>query len=307
MGFLGDFMGGAAEAGAGVIGNQIKLDQQADQEANLAKIRADLETQKAITVEKTRQQLQLENAPVLAKVENDAKMAAEQSRADKLKQATQGILDKTMSDNAAKFYADGSEHPVDSMADEEKAQFAPTEAQRSAAVKQAGLDTGQLNAHDAATLDQRSDASNNLLLGKMNHDDNLNLMKQMDISNKQALAAIAASGGKGSTDLDKKVEILKKAGKSDADIANFIMERKQPSLEDLANGFLKSDPNLGTKAAMSVEDAFKKATALRSITQSTATPDQPPSASIPSGMKLIGKTPDGRSVYQDASGKKFAQ
>jgi hypothetical protein len=166
MGFLGDFVGGAADAGAGIIGNQIKLDQEQEAKTSLAKVNSDLETARQITVEKTRQQLQLENAPVLAKVENDAKMAAEQSRAGKLKDATQGILDRAVEDNANKAYGNTGDKriTVNDMLDEEKSQFAPTDAQRSMAIRQAGLETGQLSAKDVVADDTRND----IAMGRVN-------------------------------------------------------------------------------------------------------------------------------------------
>jgi len=43
------------------------------------------------------------------------------------------------------------------------------------------------------------------------------------------------------------------------------------------------------------------------IEAASKTPTQPTATQAPSGMKLIGKSPDGKNVYQDASGKKWVQ
>jgi hypothetical protein len=50
MGFFGDFVGGAADAGAGIIGNQIALQQKTAEAQKLAQLNADLELEKAKTI-----------------------------------------------------------------------------------------------------------------------------------------------------------------------------------------------------------------------------------------------------------------
>ena len=57
MSFLGDFVGGAADAGAGIIGNQIALEQRTGEAAKLAQLNSDLEMQKEKTLASFRNQL----------------------------------------------------------------------------------------------------------------------------------------------------------------------------------------------------------------------------------------------------------
>jgi hypothetical protein len=110
------------------------------------------------------------------------------------------------------------------------------------------------------------------------------------------LEAGLAKAGSGNTDFDKKVALLKESGATPTDIANFIMERKQPSMEDLANGFLKSDPNAGTKKAMTPEDAYAKAKTLRALTKSLDS-SAPAPAAAPTGRASASADSDAQAIY----------
>lgn len=117
-----------------------------------------------------------------------------------------------------------------------------------------------------------------------------------DEQNRIMMARVAGAlskvgSGEKNTDFDKKVKLLNEAGASKQDIANFITEKKQPSLEDLANGFMTADPMVGTKKAMQPSGAYEKARTLRALTSTnppapspapTAKPDKTASAPTPS-------------------------
>lgn len=58
MGFFGDFVGGAADAGAGIIANQIRTDQATEAANQRAKVESDLATAREQTIAQTRLDLQ---------------------------------------------------------------------------------------------------------------------------------------------------------------------------------------------------------------------------------------------------------
>lgn len=176
---------------------------------------------------------------------------------------------------------------------------------------QAAINTGDISPEKAAAMGQSVEI-NQLKVEGMNarwEDRNANLLAigqlrqesfdartaaQKEIADAKLAAAVANSGN-GNTDFDKKISLLRASGSTDKEIANFITDRKQPSIEDLANGFLKSDPNAGMKGAMTPEAAYTKAQTLRSLTSGIT----PPSTSSSSADKyVVGKQ------YQDANGNK---
>lgn len=300
MGFLGDFMGGAAEAGAGVIGNQIKLDQEASQRADLAKLQSELDIQKQRTIEQMKIDLGNQDREV---------------QAGKLKTAQQGLLDRAMADNANKAYGNGPDYTLktEDLTDEEKAQFAPTDAQKADALKQAGIDTGQLSVKDAMTDSSRTEMAqtkNDAYLQIQQariEATNAKTQAQYEAAMAKIDAAVSKASASGNTDFDKRIKLMKDAGMSDKEIAQSLVERKQPSVQDLANGFLKSDPQLGTSKAMSVDAAIAKAKELQRLTASEdgSKPDSAaPSASIPSAaVDFLKKNPTQAAAFDAKYGK----
>lgn len=81
-----------------------------------------------------------------------------------------------------------------------------------------------------------------------------------------------AKAGSGNTDFDKKINLLKESGASPSDIAEFITQRKQPSIEDIATGLMKADKMAGSPMAMTPEAAIEKAKKLRSLGASLSEP-----------------------------------
>lgn len=169
------------------------------------------------------------------------------------------------------------------LTDAEKSQFAPTAQDQRDAFVQAAIQTGDIAPSDVlknqaamagvdaklALVDAR------LQIGQLASDAK-NAKTQADYEWRMAkLQETIAKAGNGGTDFDKKIQLLKEGGATPADIAAFITERKQPSLEDLANGFLKADPNLGTAKQITPEQAYAKARALRSLSKDIQTPPTP--------------------------------
>jgi hypothetical protein len=132
---------------------------------------------------------------------------------------------------------------------------------------------------------------------------------QYEIAMAKVETAVARAGA-GNTDFDKKVKLLKDAGATPNEIANFITEKKQPSLEDLASGFLRSDPNAGMKNALTPSAAYEKAKTLRALTatirEDAAPKPESATAGLPKGAKQIG-TSGGKPVYETPDGKRFIQ
>jgi hypothetical protein len=83
--------------------------------------------------------------------------------------------------------------------------------------------------------------------------------------------ALAKVGSKESnTDFDKKVKLLREAGASPQEISNFITEKKQPSVQDLAASFMKADPY-----NMTPEQSVVKARELQKLTAGKDDPAKP--------------------------------
>jgi hypothetical protein len=198
----------------------------------------------------------------------------------------------------------------------------------------AAVQTGEISPKDAASLGQRDAANETRLAIAQLRTEALNAKTQAQLDLGMAkLEAAVAKAGAGNTDFDKKITLLKKGGLNEREIANFILERKQPSLEDLAANFLKADPRAGTSKAMTPEQAMERAKALRSLTRDLgededagappAEPSKPaakPAAKsaaettapksgdtppgLPAGSKKIG-TSGGKDVYQAPDGKRY--
>lgn len=141
---------------------------------------------------------------------------------------------------------------------------------------------------DERRLDQSAEQAGARLDNKLqvqqlrNEAMNARTQAQLDIAQAKLEAAIAKAGN-GGTDFDKKIKLLKESGATDKEIANFITERKQPSVEDLAVRLLTTDPNAGTKKALTEEDAFARAKKIRALTSTfndTPNPATPPASAV---------------------------
>lgn len=146
MGFLGDFVGGAADAGAGIIGNQIKSDAELERQKAIAQMNNDLEIARQQTIQANTLKAQNENAESqrVLKVNN-------------INTAAQPIIDSQIQKNAEDFYKDGDAHPVGEMADEEKARFTPNDSQRNMALAQGSVNAGYTDPAVLAGLSNKSD------------------------------------------------------------------------------------------------------------------------------------------------------
>lgn len=148
----------------------------------------------------------------------------------------------------------------------------------------AALKTGDLSVKDAALLSQKDAADETRLRIAEMRVEALNAKTEAQAEAARAkLEAAIAKAGNGNTDFDKKIKLLKEAGATPKEIANFITERKQPSLEELASGFLKADKF----NEMTPEDAMAKAKALRSLTQTLG--DEAPAGGKPEAQKPAAK------------------
>lgn len=115
-----------------------------------------------------------------------------------------------------------------------------------------------------------------------------------------AIESKIAKAGNGNTDFDKKIKILTDSGATPKELANFIMERKQPSLEDLAANFLKAD----TLGQTTPEQAMEKAKALRSLSNSVNSSENPKEAMKPKlpDMPIDKSALKAGTVYQTPRG-----
>lgn len=161
----------------------------------------------------------------------------------------------------------------------------------------AAMQTGEISPKDVAVLDQRAAANDTkMAIAELRNEA---FRARTDAQMQTALAkmeAAVAKAGSGNTDFDKKIALLREGGATPKDIANFIVERKQPSLEDLATQFLKADPMAGTSKAMTPKQAYEKAKALRDITKSLGGEAEEPEA------KPAAPAPAKRLTFDPATG-----
>lgn len=159
------------------------------------------------------------------------------------------------------------------LTDAEKTQFAPSASQQADARLRAAEQTGDLSPKDAATLaiqgrnmDARLAAMDSRMaiaqLRNQAYSDRTSAEQSWHLAQIEARIEAAGNKGGGNTDFDKKVQLLKDGGATPGMIRDFIMERKQPSLTDIASKLLSSDPNAGFKTAMTPEQAVAKAKGL---------------------------------------------
>jgi len=162
----------------------------------------------------------------------------------------------------------------------------------------AGMKTGDIDVKDVAAMGQRDAANESRLMIAQMRADALNAKTEaQQEAAKAKIEAAIAKAGSGNTDFDKKIALLKAGGLNEREIANFILERKQPSLEDLAANFLKSDTMAGTRKAMTPDQAMEKARQLRSLTRDLDA--DTPSGSPVSAAPAAPATPAARRPLSD--------
>lgn len=313
MSFLDGFLGGAADAGAGIIAQNIKASQQQD----LAKIESDLalERQKAIETLKAEQ-------------------------AEKQRQAKSERIQSQLQKNAdTQFQIPGEAPATDNegkpLTDEAKAAFANGKSLIQSAKQKflddprnrikAGVETGDENAKDLATLinDERrtasSDAANALkerelklketkeeseAKSRANRDKAALDTAQAHLTTAAAALKRAEKSGDAQAINDAKISVTAAFNGVRGELAAMTDTSKGAPRIEIVNGkpvgaeddvkMYKKLKGLLDVTADNMSDKFTKKTA-------------PPAADAPSGMKPIGTTKDGRTVFQDASGKKFVQ
>lgn len=289
-------LGGAGQEAAKFGGRM----QQGAIDADLENLRSENLQNRTIALEKAR--ISMNNQ------EREAGVA-------RVNQAQTGLMNQAKAGKLNQFYGEGSNLRPEDISDEEMAspQAQLSGAETADARTKAAISTGDISPKDAAALGQKDVANETRLTIAQ---------AQLELGMAKLEAAISKAGA-GNTDFDKKIKLLRESGATSREIANFITERKQPSLEDLANGFLKADPRAGTSRAMTPEQAMEMAKALRSLTQTVgeeepakpdaeppkpaAKPEPKPAAvlpSLPAGSKKIG-TSNGKDVYQAPDGKRY--
>lgn len=302
-------LGGAGQEAAKFGGRM----QQGAIDADLENLRSENLQNRTIALEKAR--------IAMGNQEREAGVA-------RVNQAQTGLVNQAQADKLNKFYGEGSNLRPEDISDEE---MASPDAQLSDAETgnlrtKAAISTGDISPKDAATQGQKDAVNETRLTIAQLRTEALNAKTQAQLELGMAkLEAAISKAGAGNTDFDKKIALLKAGGATPRDIADFITNRKQPSIEDLAAGFLNKDPMAGTKKAMTPEAAYAKAKALRSLAKSVVEddPDQPEAApskpaaapkpeqkpaavlpSLPPGSKKIG-TSNGKDVYQAPDGKRY--
>lgn len=325
------FMG--ALSGVGEAGQRYaEANQKLWGEADLEKQRAELALQKGMALEQFKTDLSVNTA--------DSMRTAQTARID---EAAKGLVAQAQAEKyAGAVPADPSTWTDEQQAavDQSKQIDAAQRLRDSRTRDQAAILTGDISPEKAASMHNTADMTESKMTAMLERSkersDSMaevaNIRAEAMNASTQAKYEVAIAkmqtavekAGKGNTDFDKKIALLKEAGSTPAEIAAYITERKQPSLEDLANGFLKADPQAGTKKAMTPDDAYAKAKSLRSLTKildddgnpKGAGPSSAPSAGkpsaataasnpigLPEGSVKIG-TSGGKAVYQLPDGSK---
>jgi hypothetical protein len=264
---------------------------EAAQNVGSTLLKNELDTESKLKVNQQDSDLALQRAKALEDYKLQAANTQREAQAQRIGAAQQGIVNgrlatKYAQSDQAVAAADAGQTDAP-LTDEQRAVIAQSKeedrkrltADRGTYVD-AAIQTGDIAPKDVLASDTRAQVADITAQSRRDVQDARNevAMARVDAMNAKtqaqydaAMAKIEAAvtkAGAGNTDFDKKIKLLKESGASASDIANFITERKQPSLEDLANGFLKADPNAGTKKAMTPEEALSKAKTLRSLTKS---------------------------------------
>lgn len=276
-------LGGAGEQLADIGTRRMQSDLDTQRDIKVAGVKSDLEIGREKTLLLVKNEISVNSAnqqrdAQVGRIDAAAGTIADKAGADKRSIIQGGIADK-----------DSWTPEMQAAVDQSLAQDRGKAVTDPKVRTQAAIQTGDISPEKAATL------TNNEELGQAKLENALKLSDMKTASQERIadlraetmnartdaqyqigmakMEAALAKAGSGNTDFDKKIRLLKESGASDKELANFITDRKQPSMEDLANGFLKADPNLGTKKALTPEDAYAKAKTLRSLSKTLSDGD----------------------------------
>jgi hypothetical protein len=315
MGIIGDFIGGAADAGAGLVGNQIKLDQQLDYQTKIQQQQAalEMERQKALAqfqIDQQNAQRTAMTGRMNAQLDTDANV-----------NSTTPAAPLPTNDQGVPVQADGTPMPqeaIDSynnasgILNKQRASFKADPKN----MLRAQVETGDAKASDLASMDNKAEM--NQLKYEMLRD-----MRAATNDSKENIAAAEINAGKydksgrsGGASKDPASRVARTIQKNDG---SYVAVMADGSIKDLGikSGALeKTAANLAAKRADS-DPQFAKLPQAQQLEQirsqlinaATPTSSQETAASVatPQGMKLIGHTKDGKAVYEDANGKRYTQ
>lgn len=282
-----DFAGGAADFGSGLIGSQIKSDQELDRQTQFAQMQAQLEMERQKAMEQFKvDQANAQRQAMVGRVNDQLNQDADQN-------STTPAAPLPTDANGVPVQADGTPMPQEAIDQYNKASgLLNSNRQKylndSKNILRAQVETGDAKASDLANVDSKNEiasAKNDAYLDKLTY---LMQKDKDDNATKLQIATLThmvKQAGGGNTDFDKKVALWRSIGKTDAQIADLISERKQPSVEELAMAAIKNDPNAGTPRAITPEQAVATAQKIRAMTAgasaSPASPAAPAATTTP--------------------------
>ena len=164
MGLILDAMGYGAGAGGDILADQRKSDLQAARRNALSSDTEQRQMRLAehnskLDLERTRaiEALKAAGRPQALADKSEAADAARQRRADELRRARGDAVDNAITSKASALYGNGSALDHGDLAPEELAapELQLSDAEKQAAFKQAGIDTGQIDAKTALSDDAR--------------------------------------------------------------------------------------------------------------------------------------------------------
>lgn len=244
MSFFEALLEGGANAAANSLGNHQKRQQMLDDE----------ERNQQQSIERFRQQQQ---------IQQDMAEQARQAKQERLQTQTAQAEESGAKLSRAQALASlnkeyGSNHTEADVLPEELDAYGPDAVGKIDNNLKAALSAGLYDAADsfsaerAATVKAMQDAFNERL--KIRKD-------ERDERKTDALVARGSSKGDGNTTFDRQVALLQKAGVNDQGIADFITNRKQESIGDMAFTLLKADRagggDLTQEAAIEIAKSFK--------------------------------------------------
>jgi hypothetical protein len=191
MSFLADFVGGAAESGAGIIGSQIKSDQDQARQESLAKLNSELETERQKTISQLNNDLAISRQKAELQAQNANADTLRTQQTDRVNKAAQPIIQGMQLKKLNTLYGPDSNLQAGD-ADQSELDGVPLSAdEQSQARIQAAGQTLDIPLATQAQLSQRSDAAYAALAQKGAHDDTLMAMNANRYDTQSQIAASA--------------------------------------------------------------------------------------------------------------------
>jgi hypothetical protein len=286
MSFFASLLGNAALSAEKVLGDQINQNQALEQQTHADK----LATERARTVavmqqemdEQKRQGLMARTSQQMQEAEAGGAEIGKSRRAQELLAAGAGNPSTITPEQAAVLQGAGrikGDTPLTGIDDQltaaRKGGLYEAEAQLQTARKETVM---SMKAEWDRAHRERQDDARDRMAGAAE--------TRAQAAERRAIQGGAGAGG-GNTTFDRQVALLRQAGRTDAQIADFITNKKMPTEAEIINGLMKADPNKGGKRAMTIDQAKAMA---QGILGSPVAGEAAPAPAAPKPAKPSGES-----------------